>query len=645
LKNGFETLFVPVQSVPHAGKGTALVLAPHPDDEIIGCGGAILRHVQNNDSVHVIIMTDGGLGDPEIALKVAVENNYETAVKDYVELRKGESKKAGETLNYGIPEFWGIRDRTLEYGEKYVSMVMEQIKTINPSCVYAPSLYEMHPDHRAVAMIAVEAVRRSVGPNPDLIMYEIGRPIPSPDFLLDITDVWAKKLEGIKCFKSQLKVRPFDEYVYALNRFRAYTLPDNVNTAEAYLLFSGDKLQKSVVDLLLSESECQKRMGLFSDVKDTPLVSVIIRTIGRESLLRKALDSVALQIYPNIEIVLVDAKGDQTINVPEWCGRFPVHICCKDKPLSRSEAANVGLDHAGGTFCIFLDDDDWFLNDHIATLVAASQDHPSFQVTYSGVRCIDEEGLDKNISFNSDYDPVRLFAGNYIPIHSVLFRRSLLENGCRFDENLIIYEDWDFWLQISQYTDFYHVDAIGAVYRIAVHEGSKVHNCVVSQAGKKKIFKKWKALISEDQFYALMEYAQKYEELKILRGEGDIIKAKIGTLHSEIEGHKQEIEGHKQEIEGHKQEIEGHKQEIEGYRQEIEGYKQETEGYKSALSDFDLEKEEYEKRLNMFCSQQKSQEDKLLEMCQVLDRIYSSKVFKLYRLISIPLRFMRKRLK
>ncbi|MBT6751868.1 MAG: PIG-L family deacetylase, partial [Desulfobacula sp.] len=46
--------------------GTALIFAPHPDDEVIGCGGAIIKHVENNDDVHVIILTDGCLGAPDL---------------------------------------------------------------------------------------------------------------------------------------------------------------------------------------------------------------------------------------------------------------------------------------------------------------------------------------------------------------------------------------------------------------------------------------------------------------------------------------------------------------------------------------------------------------------------------------------------
>lgn len=516
MKNGFEAQFIPTESVVWAGKGPALVLAPHPDDEVIGCGGAIIKHVQNNDPVHVIIMTDGAQGDLELAQKIQSNNHYELDVQEYIELRKKECQNAGIILNYGIPKFWGIRDRTLEYGEKFVLMVLDQIDALMPSYVYVPSLYEMHPDHRTLAMIALEAVRRSKSCNPRLIMYEIGRPIPSPNLLLDITDVWEQKLDAVNCFKSQLRVKSFDEYVFALNRFRAYTLPQYVKNAEAYLSISIKDLKKSVVDIFLSESEYQKRLGLCSDIKDVPLVSVIIRTIGNETLFKKALDSIALQTYLNIEILVVDAKGDNSIKIPEWCGRFAIKVCCKNKWLPRSEAANLGLDNAKGKYIILLDEDDWFFSDHISKLVSAAQENLSFQVFYSGTSCIDIDGNYLELKFSYEYDPVLLLAVNYIPIHSVLFDIRLVHKGCRFDETLDIYEDWDFWLQLSQHTSFYHVRCDSAIYRININSGSKVHDHGKALEAKKAIFSKWMDRISLDQYYDLMEYVQKSLQLEDL---------------------------------------------------------------------------------------------------------------------------------
>src|SRR5450631_3622896 len=98
-----------------------------------------------------------------------------------------------------------------------------------------------------------------------------------------------------------------------------------------------------------------------------PLVSVIIRSMDRATL-QDALDFVGVQTYPNIEVVLVNAKGADHREMGEWCGRFPMRFVTSGEKLSRSRAANAGLDSAQGDYLIFLDDDDWFEFDHIQKL-------------------------------------------------------------------------------------------------------------------------------------------------------------------------------------------------------------------------------------------------------------------------------------
>ena|GEM_PF-2360731 len=264
MKNNFEAQFVPFEATKEVKNGTALIFAPHPDDEVIGCGGAIIKHVENNDDVHVIILTDGCLGAPDLNAAKGQVDDHDIRVKNYIKAREQESKKAGSVLGYGEPSFWGIKDRTLEYNEKHIKMVKELIEELKPSSVYSPSIYEMHPDHKALAITIIEALRRSQNRS-DLFMYEIGRPIPSPNMLLDITQIWEQKLKAIKCFNSQLKVQAFDETTLSLNRFRTFTLPASVKSAEAYLVMSANDFKSPVLDILLPESEYHKSMSLYSN--------------------------------------------------------------------------------------------------------------------------------------------------------------------------------------------------------------------------------------------------------------------------------------------------------------------------------------------------------------------------------------------
>lgn len=240
-----------------------------------------------------------------------------------------------------------------------------------------------------------------------------------------------------------------------------------------------------------------------------PLVSVVIRSMDRATL-QEALDSVSAQTYPNIEVVLVNAKGadHRPVGVGELCGRFPIRFISSGEKLRCSRAANVGLDSARGELLIFLDDDDWFDPDHIEKLATAIRQHPEFKVAYTGVRCVDERNNALANKFDKPFDAVQMVVGNFIPIHAVLFSRDLLDLGCRLDESLDYYEDWDYWIQLSRHSNFLQVDGLSAVYRITQQTGFGVNaDHVVSAPVRCAIHKKWLNRLSDNQIAGLMDAA------------------------------------------------------------------------------------------------------------------------------------------
>lgn len=448
-----------------------------------------MRHVERGVSVRVIIVSDGAYG---------LENEIRS---EYIRQREQESVAAGLILGYGSPIFWGIPDRQVFYGESLVRRIMEAIQ--DTDLVYAPSVFEMHPDHRSLGMAAVEAIRRH-GKGIKLALYEVGVPL-RPNLLLDISDLANRKMTAMACFVSQNERQRYDLHIAALNRYRTYTLPPEVTAAEAYIRISADELLCDPLGLYQSEHERQKELGLSLDARDVPLVSVLVRSMDRPTL-SDALDSIALQTYSNIEVVLVNAKGLEHREIEPWCGRFPLRMIGSKQQLPRSRAANRGLDEAHGEYLIFLDDDDWFEADHIQKLVDAIQQHPEFKVVYTGVKCVDGRGELLDRKFDLPFDALQILAGNSIPIHAVLFSRDLLELGCRLDESLDLYEDWDFWIQLSRHGDFLKVDGLSAVYRITQQSGFGVNaDPAVANAARSILHKKVFARLGEHQITRLME--------------------------------------------------------------------------------------------------------------------------------------------
>ena len=240
---------------------------------------------------------------------------------------------------------------------------------------------------------------------------------------------------------------------------------------------------------------------------NAPLVSAIVRSMDRESL-SQALQSLADQQHPNLEIVVVNAKGPGHRELPPRIGPCPVRLVGTGEPLGRTRAANVGLDAAQGELVFFLDDDDVVYPEHVATLVQALADNPTKRGAYSGVRVefYRDGSLVGVFDQNQPFDRHRLWGRNFLPIHAVLFERSLLAEGCRFDESLEVYEDWDFWTQLTQHTDFVHVDRVTCCYRNAGLSGfgAQPLEDVVSR-GKLRYFEKWRQRWSSLQLQEIVD--------------------------------------------------------------------------------------------------------------------------------------------
>lgn len=309
-----------------------------------------------------------------------------------------------------------------------------------------------------------------------------------------------------------------------------------------------------------------------------PLVSVIIRSMGRPTL-HQALDSVAAQRYPHLELVVVNAKGVGHAALAEYHGRIPLRFCDDHQPLKRSRAANRGMEQAQGVYLLFLDDDDWLLPEHISALVAALQQQPHLRVAYAGVECIREEPDGSHrpvLVYNQPFDALRLLYENYLPIHAVLFERRFYLEGCRFDESLDIYEDWDFWLQLRVGGPFGHLDRVGAIYRLNPVEnlGSAAHGGLQIPAWE-AILHKWRDHWSDYELrqictrakHAPLANQQARQEAEQAHQEAEQARQEAAQAHQETEQARAEADALKQMLE---QEQDRNQQTVSSLYQRIE---------------------------------------------------------------------------
>lgn len=259
-----EDAIIPHKAVTDIPAASVLVLAPHPDDEVFGCGGAIARHVAAKVPVQVVVATDGAYKKGDMGAADVERRRAEARVE--------ECKAAAQVLGYGAPTFWNLPDRALSFGEPLIAKITAAMGAAD--LVYAPSLAETHPDHRILAMAAVEAVKRKPGTR--LAFYEVGAPL-RPNVLLDISSVQAAKQAASACFRSQLETQRYDEQIAALNRYRTYTLVGNVAAAEALFIVSSEDLnadplkfhrpdtERHLAEVSYGQQELQKLRRLLHD--------------------------------------------------------------------------------------------------------------------------------------------------------------------------------------------------------------------------------------------------------------------------------------------------------------------------------------------------------------------------------------------
>jgi LmbE family N-acetylglucosaminyl deacetylase len=188
------------------GVKKVLVVAPHPDDEILGCGGTIKRLVSHGIEVNVLVVTRGK------------EGMYsEEKIKN---VRK-EANKAHKLLGVSKTRFleFPAPDLDLVSGSELSHAISEVISELNPDTIFVPHRGDIHHDHKAVFSAALVATRPVKNCEVKRILsYEtlsetewaapFGDDAFIPDYFVNISDVFGAKLEAFKCYKSQLRDFP-----------------------------------------------------------------------------------------------------------------------------------------------------------------------------------------------------------------------------------------------------------------------------------------------------------------------------------------------------------------------------------------------------------------------------------------------------
>ncbi len=175
-----------------------------------------------------------------------------------------------------------------------------------------------------------------------------------------------------------------------------------------------------------------------------PLISCIIPTKNRPELLLRAVRSVIEQTYQKIEVIVIDDSTDSLTQQTLRQSPLPVRYIKNEQSKGASYSRNIGLLEAKGDIISFLDDDDSWMPEKIATQLKLIKHYPIVSCNCIAI----SDGRKSYISFPNFVKYRELLYYNFIGSCSfVIIDRNIMK-GCYFDEKLKCGQDWDMWLSI-----------------------------------------------------------------------------------------------------------------------------------------------------------------------------------------------------
>ncbi|MEW6387209.1 MAG: glycosyltransferase family 2 protein [Thermodesulfobacteriota bacterium] len=197
-----------------------------------------------------------------------------------------------------------------------------------------------------------------------------------------------------------------------------------------------------------------------------PLVSIILPTYNRPDLLDQALRSIHDQTYRNYEILVINDGGvDVQRVIDSRNGNGNIVYLQHDANRGVAAARNTGIAKAKGKYLAYLDDDDQYYPDHLATLVEFLENR-DYQIAYTDAYVVYQRRQGgrylevKKVLYSRDFDGQRLLVENFIPTLCLLQEKSCLDKIGLFDESLATHEDWDLWIRLSREYPFAHLKKV-----------------------------------------------------------------------------------------------------------------------------------------------------------------------------------------
>lgn len=221
---------------------TIAVIAAHPDDEVLGCGGTMAKHGRAGDAVHVLILAEGMTSRGE-------RRNRKQFRKELSELAEV-AKKANDMLGVVSLRLLSFADNRMDSVDllDVVKAVEDFLAEVRPDIVYTHHGGDLNVDHRVVHNAVVTACRPMPGiSSKTLLFFEIasssewqtsGSASPFiPNWFEDIGETVALKMQALRVYAPEMRPWPHPRSIEALQTLASWRgTTVGVEAAEAFIL-------------------------------------------------------------------------------------------------------------------------------------------------------------------------------------------------------------------------------------------------------------------------------------------------------------------------------------------------------------------------------------------------------------------------
>ena len=193
-----------------------LFLSPHYDDEVISCYGALKKHSERKDLIHIVYITDGS------ASKMSG-----LSINKLKRIRKREAREALYYIGNKIKIYhFNFVDGKLKVDKKIINKLYNQILKNNYNYIYTPTLNDKHNDHR-ITTKALKIILKTYNKKTKVIMYEFWTPLINPNAYVSVDDISDLKKLSIECHETQMKFLDYSNLALEINKVRGKQIGEN----------------------------------------------------------------------------------------------------------------------------------------------------------------------------------------------------------------------------------------------------------------------------------------------------------------------------------------------------------------------------------------------------------------------------------